>query len=257
MIDKPVAIVVGVGAELGLGAALCRRFAEGGHHVLVAGRSADKIEQVVRTIASKGGSAEAVPTEHWIRVRRLLVEISDLVHEMFAVGMRARVTVFDKNPARLEELDREFNGRLETVYSTSAAIAEVVRTSRGVGVPGPTVLVVVISVASLDVVGERLRDVAVLPVTGDDVGHVVADHAAEPAALVTHVLPVIAHVVGRGHAERDRRRVPTDLRRRLADGADHPAGHVDVGELEDEAVAHLSCQLEGPRPVGGHPDLER
>jgi len=63
MIDKPVAIVVGVGAELGLGAALCRRFAEGGHHVLVAGRSADKIEQVVRTIASKGGSAEAVPTD--------------------------------------------------------------------------------------------------------------------------------------------------------------------------------------------------
>src|SRR6185295_9240059 len=60
---KPVAIVVGVGAELGLGAALCRRFAEGGHHVLVAGRSADKIEQVVRTIASKGGSAEAVPTD--------------------------------------------------------------------------------------------------------------------------------------------------------------------------------------------------
>jgi alanine dehydrogenase len=44
-----------------------------------------------------------------------------------AVGMRARVTVFDKNPARLEELDREFNGRLETVYSTRAAVEEAVR----------------------------------------------------------------------------------------------------------------------------------
>jgi alanine dehydrogenase len=43
-----------------------------------------------------------------------------------AVGMRARVTVFDKNPARLEELDREFNGRLETVYSTKAAVEEAV-----------------------------------------------------------------------------------------------------------------------------------
>jgi alanine dehydrogenase len=43
-----------------------------------------------------------------------------------AVGMRARVQVFDKNPARLEELDREFNGRLETVYSTSAAIAQAI-----------------------------------------------------------------------------------------------------------------------------------
>ncbi|MBI3439432.1 MAG: alanine dehydrogenase [Proteobacteria bacterium] len=44
-----------------------------------------------------------------------------------AVGMRARVQVFDKNPARLEELDREFNGRLETVYSTKAAIAEAIK----------------------------------------------------------------------------------------------------------------------------------
>ncbi|MGQ0533986.1 MAG: alanine dehydrogenase [Caulobacteraceae bacterium] len=44
-----------------------------------------------------------------------------------AVGMRARVTVFDKNPTRLEELDREFNGRLETVYSTSAAVAEAIK----------------------------------------------------------------------------------------------------------------------------------
>ena len=60
---KPVAIVVGVGAELGLGAALCRRFAEGGHHVFVAGRSADKIEQVVKTITAKGGGAEPVPTD--------------------------------------------------------------------------------------------------------------------------------------------------------------------------------------------------
>jgi NAD(P)-dependent dehydrogenase (short-subunit alcohol dehydrogenase family) len=60
---KPVAIVVGVGAELGLGAALCRRFAEGGHHVFVAGRSADKIERVVRTIVSKGGSGEPVLTD--------------------------------------------------------------------------------------------------------------------------------------------------------------------------------------------------
>ena len=43
-----------------------------------------------------------------------------------AVGMRARVTVFDKNPARLEELDREFNGRLETIYSTQAAIEQAI-----------------------------------------------------------------------------------------------------------------------------------
>jgi NAD(P)-dependent dehydrogenase (short-subunit alcohol dehydrogenase family) len=60
---KPVAVVVGVGAERGLGAALCRRFAAEGYHVLVAGRTADKIEQVARTIETKGGGAEPVVTD--------------------------------------------------------------------------------------------------------------------------------------------------------------------------------------------------
>jgi len=36
--SRPTAVVLGVRAELGLGAALCRRFAAAGHHLLVAGR---------------------------------------------------------------------------------------------------------------------------------------------------------------------------------------------------------------------------
>ena len=56
----PVAIVVGVGAENGLGAALCRRFCAAGYHTLVAGRSADKIGKVVTAIEMKGGKAEPV-----------------------------------------------------------------------------------------------------------------------------------------------------------------------------------------------------
>ena len=60
---KPVAVVGGVGAERGLGAALCRRFAAEGHHVLVAGRSPDKIGQVVQAVHANGGSAESVPTD--------------------------------------------------------------------------------------------------------------------------------------------------------------------------------------------------
>ena len=61
--NKPTAVVVGVGAERGLGAALCRRFAAAGHHVLVAGRTPAKIEPVARAIVAAGGSAEAVPTD--------------------------------------------------------------------------------------------------------------------------------------------------------------------------------------------------
>jgi NADP-dependent 3-hydroxy acid dehydrogenase YdfG len=54
--SKPAAVVVGVGAEQGLGAAICRRFAEEGHHVLVAGRTADKIERVAGAIVAAGGA---------------------------------------------------------------------------------------------------------------------------------------------------------------------------------------------------------
>ena len=54
------AVVVGVGAERGLGAALCRRFAAEGYHVLIAGRTPEKVERVALTIRQSGGSAEPV-----------------------------------------------------------------------------------------------------------------------------------------------------------------------------------------------------
>jgi NAD(P)-dependent dehydrogenase (short-subunit alcohol dehydrogenase family) len=61
--SKPTAVVVGVGAEQGVGAAVSRRFAKEGYHLLVAGRTPAKIEQVARTIVSAGGSAEPIPTD--------------------------------------------------------------------------------------------------------------------------------------------------------------------------------------------------
>jgi len=53
------AVVVGVGAARGLGAALCRRFAAQGCHVLAAARTAGKLYAVVDAIRAAGGSAEA------------------------------------------------------------------------------------------------------------------------------------------------------------------------------------------------------
>jgi NAD(P)-dependent dehydrogenase (short-subunit alcohol dehydrogenase family) len=58
--SAPTAVVVGVGAERGLGAALCRRFAAEGYHLLVAGRTHEKIGRVVQTIRQTGGSAESM-----------------------------------------------------------------------------------------------------------------------------------------------------------------------------------------------------
>jgi NAD(P)-dependent dehydrogenase (short-subunit alcohol dehydrogenase family) len=57
------AVVAGVGAERGLGAALCRSFAAKGYHVLVAGRTPEKIAQVAETICETGGSAESVTAD--------------------------------------------------------------------------------------------------------------------------------------------------------------------------------------------------
>lgn len=61
--SKPTAVVIGVGAERGLGAALSRRFAAEGYHVLVAGRTSEKIAAVVKTIEKKGGSADPVTVD--------------------------------------------------------------------------------------------------------------------------------------------------------------------------------------------------
>jgi NAD(P)-dependent dehydrogenase (short-subunit alcohol dehydrogenase family) len=57
------AVVVGVGAASGLGAALCRRFAQAGYHVLAAGRTAEKLAALAADITAAGGSAEAFPTD--------------------------------------------------------------------------------------------------------------------------------------------------------------------------------------------------
>ena len=54
------AIVIGVGPEDGLGGQLCVRFAERGHHVFVAGRTAAKVEALASSI---GDNATPVVTD--------------------------------------------------------------------------------------------------------------------------------------------------------------------------------------------------
>jgi NAD(P)-dependent dehydrogenase (short-subunit alcohol dehydrogenase family) len=54
------AIVIGVGASQGLGGALCRRFGREGLHVLVAGRTQEKLEAIAGEVRAAGGAATAV-----------------------------------------------------------------------------------------------------------------------------------------------------------------------------------------------------
>ena len=57
------AVVIGVGAARGLGATLCRRFADLGLHAVVAGRTPEKVEAVAESIRAEGGEATAVGVE--------------------------------------------------------------------------------------------------------------------------------------------------------------------------------------------------
>jgi NAD(P)-dependent dehydrogenase (short-subunit alcohol dehydrogenase family) len=60
MSERGIAIVIGVGAEAGLGARLCQRFAREGLHVLAAGRTAERVEAVAERIRAAGGVATGV-----------------------------------------------------------------------------------------------------------------------------------------------------------------------------------------------------
>lgn len=56
-------IVLGAGASQGVGGALGRRFAGEGHHVIMTGRTASKVEALAAEISSAGGSAESLAVD--------------------------------------------------------------------------------------------------------------------------------------------------------------------------------------------------
>lgn len=51
-------LVLGAGAAAGVGGALVRRFAAGGHHVIAAGRTQEKVDALAEAVRADGGSAE-------------------------------------------------------------------------------------------------------------------------------------------------------------------------------------------------------
>ncbi len=57
---EKTALIVGVGATAGLGAAYGRRFAAAGYRVLLAGRSIEKVEVAALDIRERGGQARAI-----------------------------------------------------------------------------------------------------------------------------------------------------------------------------------------------------
>ena len=69
------AVIIGVGAERGTGAAIARRFAAGGLHVAIAGRTLDRLVERQGEIADAGGAASV----HTLDVRK-----EEQVNDLFA-----------------------------------------------------------------------------------------------------------------------------------------------------------------------------
>lgn len=90
---KPKALIIGVGPVEGLGAALARKFGASGHHVVVAGRTPEKLHRVVDLIQVEGGSATAVPTDATVEAD--VVAAFDLAMSEDAVSTPADFVAFN------------------------------------------------------------------------------------------------------------------------------------------------------------------
>lgn len=75
------AVVVGVNASAGLGAAVARRFAREGLHVVLAGRTDERLQQVAREIEEQGGKASAFVTDATVEA-----QVNDLMDYACAQG---------------------------------------------------------------------------------------------------------------------------------------------------------------------------
>lgn len=101
--EKPVAVVIGVGASNGVGGAVARRFARGGCHVIVAGRTEGKLNIVRDEIAAAGGSAESFVTDATAEA-----DVDALIARADALpgGLRAAIyNVGNNRRGKLDDLD--------------------------------------------------------------------------------------------------------------------------------------------------------
>lgn len=106
--DKGVVLVSGVGSPRGLGAAIARRFAAGGHPVAIAGRNTGKLEATqqelrgagVRSAMAVGDAAEAADMDRFVEVAETLGRVEVAVHN---AGSNRPSPFLDLSQASFEE----------------------------------------------------------------------------------------------------------------------------------------------------------
>lgn len=100
------AIIMGVGPDQGLGAQLCKRFAQEGLHVIVAGRTGEHLEAVTDAIRQAGGEATSVVADATQEedVHQLFRVAGDhLELAIYNAGNNTPGTIIDMEPAYFEQ----------------------------------------------------------------------------------------------------------------------------------------------------------
>lgn len=109
---KGAAIVIGVGAESGLGAALARRFAKEGLSVTIAGRTLERLQAVSAQITATGGMiaikvADATIEGDVAAIFDEAEQVSDIELVAYNVGNNVAASTFETTPELFERLWRQ------------------------------------------------------------------------------------------------------------------------------------------------------
>jgi len=100
------AIVIGVGPVQGLGGELCKRFAEEGLHVFVAGRTEAKLKAVVAEIEVAGGRATPVVADATDEAQ--VAGLFDTVGQAAGDLTAAIYNAGDNTPGRIDEMEADY-----------------------------------------------------------------------------------------------------------------------------------------------------
>ena len=110
--NKCGAVVIGVGAEAGLGAALARRFAKEGLRVTIVGRTPERLQTVAEQIDATGGAvaikvADATCEASGAALFDEVERDGDLELVAYNVGNNIAASTFETTPELFERLWRQ------------------------------------------------------------------------------------------------------------------------------------------------------